>query len=152
MEDIEEKLQYTPPQADSPAIPEESVVAGQTVYIPVYSHVYSQGGKPFLLEATLSIRNSDPGNAITIESVRYYNTDGKLIKSYLEKPLRLNPLATAEYLVEQKKIEGGSGANFMVQWVSNKKVNKPVIEAVMVGVEGQTSISFVRSGVVIKKQ
>ncbi len=152
MEDIEEKLQYVPPQTSGQAIPEESVAAGQTIYVPVYSHIYYQGGKPFLLEATLSIRNSDPSEDITVKSVRYYNTEGKLVKNYLEKPLRLNPLATVEYLVEQKKIEGGSGANFMVEWVSNTKVNKPVIEAVMVGVDGQASISFVRSGVVIKKQ
>ena len=36
---------------------------------------------------------------------RYYDTNGKLVKNYLEKPLRLNPLATAEYLVEQKRID-----------------------------------------------
>ncbi len=149
MEDIEEKLLYVPPQTSGQAIPEESAVAGQTIYVPVYSHIYYQGGKPFLLESTLSIRNSDPGKDITVNSVRYYNTEGKLVKNYLEKPLRLNPLATVEYLVEQKKIEGGSGANFIVEWVSDTRVNRPVIETVMVGVEGQASVSFVRSGIEI---
>ena len=152
MEDIEEKLQYIPPQTDSQTIPEESAVAGQTIYVPVYSHIYFQGGKPFLLETTLSVRNSDPDKEITINSVRYYNTAGKLIKNYLDKPLRLLPLATTEFLVEQKKIEGGSGANFILEWVSNAKVNKPVIEAVMIGVEGPSSISFVRPGVAIEKR
>ncbi len=149
MDDIEDKFQYVPPQASGQAIPEESTVAGQTIYVPVYSHIYHQGGKPFLLESTLSIRNSDPGKDITVNSVRYYNTEGKLVKNYLEKPLRLNPLATVEYLVEQKKTEGGSGANFIVEWVSDTRVNRPVIETVMVGVEGQASISFVRSGIEI---
>ena len=141
MEDIEEKLKYMPPQPRGSAIPEESVIAGQTIYVPVYSHIYSQGGKPFLLEATLSVRNSDPGKKITIRSVRYYSTNGKLIKKYLEKPLQLKPFATAEFLVKQEKIEGGSGANFIVEWVAKTKVNKPVIEAVMVGIEGQTGIT-----------
>jgi len=44
------------------------------------------------------------------------------------------------------------GANFIVEWVSDTKVNQPVIEAVMIGIEGQTSISFVRTGVAIDKQ
>ena len=151
VDDIEEKLAYVPLQTKGFALPVESVVAGQIVYIPVYSHIYYQGGKPFLLETTLSVRNSDPNNKIAINSVRYYNTDGKLIKSYLNKPIRLEPLATAEFLVKQKQIEGGSGANFIVEWVSNTKVNKPIIEAVMIGIEGQASISFARPGVAIEK-
>ena len=151
VDDIEEKLAYAPPKTKGFALPEESVVAGQTVYVPVYSHIYYQGGKPFLLETTLSVRNSDPKHKIAVNSVRYYNTDGKLIKSYLDNPIRLEPLATAEFLVKQKKIEGGSGANFIVEWVSNTKVNKPVIEAVMIGINGQASISFARPGAAIDK-
>jgi hypothetical protein len=37
--------------------------AGQTVYVPIYSHIYSGlKGRPFNLAATLSIRNTDPSN------------------------------------------------------------------------------------------
>ena len=104
------------------------------------------------MEATLSVRNSDPKEDITIASVRYYDTNGNLIKDYLDKAILLKPLATVEFLVAQKEIEGGSGANFIVEWISDTKVNKPVIEAVMIGIEGQTSISFVRTGIEIKKQ
>ena len=150
VEDIDEKLKYIPPQTKTAEIPSKSVVAGQMVYVPVYSHIYAKGGKPFLLEATLSIRNSDPKEDITISSIRYYDTDGKLIRDYLEKPMPLKPLATIEFLVAQKEIEGGSGANFIVEWISDTKVNKPIIEAVMIGIEGQTSISFVRTGVAIE--
>jgi len=66
---------------------------------------------------------------------------------HVPKPLLLKPLATAEFLVAQKEIEGGSGANFMVKWVSDTQVNEPVIETVMIGIESQTSISFVRAGI-----
>ncbi len=41
----------------------------------------------------------------------------------------LKPLATAEFLVVQKEIEGGSGANYIVERVSAEKVNQPAIEA-----------------------
>ncbi len=152
VEDIDEKLKYIPPQPKAAEIPPKSVVTGQMVYVPVYSHIYAKGGKPFLLETTLSIRNSDPNEDITIASVGYYDTNGNLIKDYLDKPLLLKPLATVEFLVAQKEIEGGSGANFIVEWISDTMVNKPVIEAVMVGIEGQISISFVRTGVAIEKQ
>ncbi len=152
VEDIDEKLKYIPPQTKASEIPPEAVVAGQMIYVPVYSHIYAKGGKPFLLEATLSIRNSDPKAEITIGSVRYYDTNGKLIRDYLEKPVLLKPMASTEFLVAQKEIEGGSGANFIVEWISDAMVNKPVIEAVMIGIEGQTSISFVRTGVAIEKQ
>ena len=64
--------------------------------------------------------------------------------------MRLKPFSSTEFLVKQKKIEGGSGANFIVEWVAKTEVNKPVIEAVMVGIEGQASISFVRPGVAIE--
>ena len=111
-----------------------------------------QPSSSFLLETTLSIRNSDPNEDITIASVGYYDTNGSLIKNYLDKPLLLKPLATVEFLVAQKEIEGGSGANFIVEWISDTKVNQPVIEAVMVGTEGQTSISFVRTGITIEKK
>lgn len=83
------------------------------------------------MEATLSIRNSDPKEDIALAFVSYYDTNGKLIKEYLEKPMLLKSLATAEFLVAQKKIEGASGANFLVEWISGTKANKPFIEAVM---------------------
>ncbi len=94
VEDIDEKLKYIPPQIKAAEIPSKAVVAGQMVYVPVYSHIYAKGGKPFLLEATLSIRNSDPKEDITIGSVSYYDTNGKLIRDYLEKPMLIKPLAT----------------------------------------------------------
>ena len=102
VEDIDEKLKYIPPQTKAAEILPKAVVAGQMVYVPVYSHIYAKGGKPFLLEATLSVRNSDPSEDLTIASVRYYDTNGNLIKDYLEKPMLLKPLATAEFLVAQK--------------------------------------------------
>jgi hypothetical protein len=150
MEDIEAKLQYMPPQIEGTAISAQDAIVGQAVYVPIYSHIYAKGGKPFLLEATLSIRNSDPNKKITVRSVRYYNTEGTLIKNYFEKPLLLKPLETTEFLVEQKKIEGGSGANFIVEWDADTKVNDPVIEAIMVGIAPQASISFVRPGIPIQ--
>ena len=124
----------------------EIVATSQIVYVPVYSHIYHQGGRELSLEATLSIRNTDPDHPIVIDSVRYYGTGGELIKEYLQQPAVLGPLASADFLVERRDTAGGAGANFLVQWVAEELVNEPVIEAVMVGTEDSRAFSFVRPG------
>ena len=127
--------------------------AGQTVYVPIYSHIYSGvKGRPFDLAATLSIRNTNPKNSITLVSVKYYDTDGKLVKDYLKKPLQLNALVSTRYIITEDDKAGGSGANFMVVWKSEQKVNQPIIEAVMIGTHSGQGISFLSRGQVIKEQ
>ncbi len=61
---------------------------GQRVYVPAYSHIYS-GNKerPFLLTVTLSIRNIDPTHLIKITLVDYYETQGNLLKEFINKPI-----------------------------------------------------------------
>ena len=120
---------------------------GETVYVPLYSHVYYDGGKELSLEATLSIRNTDSDESIVVDSVRYYDSAGALIRSYIEKPAILGPLASIDFLVERRDRAGGVGANFLVEWVAGTPVQQPIIEAVMVGNEGNRAVSFVRAGV-----
>ena len=148
-ESLEEKLSYQPPIAGSFAGKGSygiEIVEGQTVYVPVYSHIYADGGKPYLLETTLSIRNLDPDRAISIKSVKYIDTQGVLVKEYLGSGIDLAPLETTEFLVEKQDIRGGSGANFIVLWDAKEPVYEPLIEAVMVGFSGAKSISFTSPG------
>jgi len=51
------------------------VVMGQTLYVPIYSHIYHYNSQDQVmnLSATLSIRNTDLTNSIIITSVRYYD-------------------------------------------------------------------------------
>ena len=125
------------------------VRAGEIIYVPAYSYIYARGGKKRLLEVTLSIRNTDPQREIILTSIRYYDAAGVLLESYLERPHRLTPLATTEIIVEQNDPRGGSGANFIVEWVAESKVAQPIVEAVMIGISGQQGLSFIRSGQVI---
>ncbi|MBW2438146.1 MAG: DUF3124 domain-containing protein [Desulfobacterales bacterium] len=123
---------------------------GQTVYVPIYSHIYSGlKGRPFSLAATLSIRNTDPQNPITLVSVKYFDSDGNLVKEYLDKPAELKPMASTRYILPEGDTTGGSGANFLVKWTSPKKVNQPLIEGVMIGTRSGQGISFVSRGQVI---
>jgi hypothetical protein len=127
--------------------------AGQTVYVPIYSHIYSGvKGRPFDLAATLSIRNTDPLYPITLVSVKYYDSDGKLVEDHiLKKPKQLSALVSARYVITEGDKTGGSGANFMVVWKSDQKVNPPIIEAVMIGTHSGQGISFLSRGQVIKE-
>jgi hypothetical protein len=140
--------------APLPLIAGESAMLskGQTVYVPAYSHIY-HGNKesPFLLAVTLSIRNIDPEQPVQITVVDFYETQGKLLKKYLDKPISLRPLGSIRYIVPQKETTGGSGANFIVEWQSEKQVNPPIIESVMIGTQSSQGISFTSRGQAIAK-
>ena len=48
--------------------------AGQSVYVPIYSHIYSGiKARPFDMAAILSISNTDINQPVTIVSVKYYD-------------------------------------------------------------------------------
>jgi hypothetical protein len=144
------RVEGTPIPAD--ALPEE-VAAGQTVYVPVYSNIYSRDERrTFELTVTLSVRNTDLQNPIILTSVRYYDTHGALIREYLETPLRLAALASTDFVVGEKDTVGGSGANFIVDWIAGSTVSEPVIEAVMIGAMSQQGISFRSPGRVISQR
>jgi len=117
----------------------------EAAYLPVYSHIYYDGGRPYMLEITLSIRNIDPNEPVYLSKADYYDTDGKLSKSKIDRLIVLKPLQTIEFLIERHDASGGSGANFIVEWhAADKSVHAPLIEAVMVGRSGTNAISFVR--------
>ncbi len=156
---LEEKLDYRPPAryaAESPNVPPDQRISfeqarvGQKIYVPVYSHIYYAGGRPYLLETTLSVRNTDLEKSMMINMIEYYDSEGNQIRSYLDAPLRLRPLETAEFLVKMKDTQGGAGANFLVEWVSKQKVSAPVVEAIMVGSMNTQAICFARPGRVIE--
>lgn len=125
---------------------------GQTVYIPAYSNIYHGNNEtPLLLSVTLSIRNVDPNNSLTITSVNYHETQGTLVKRYLKQPKVLGPLGADRFIVPQKDDTGGSGANFIVEWHAKTPINPPIMETVMIGSQYQLGISFTSRGQVISK-
>lgn len=120
---------------------------GQILYVPAYSHIYS-GNKerPFQLTVTLSLRNVDPKHQIKIILVDYYETQGKLLKKYIDKPIVLKPLDSLRYVIAEKDKSGGSGANFIIEWRSDKFVNPPIAESIMIGTKSSQGISFTSRG------
>ena len=126
---------------------------GQTVYVPVYSHIFADDryrDRPFLLTATLRVRNTAPARPFTLRRVDYYDSEGALLQRYLEAPITLAPLASTHYIVPESEAKGGAGAKFLIEWQAPAAVNEPIIEAVMIGTKLQQGISFISTGRAIK--
>ena len=130
------------------------IVRKQKIYIPFYSQLYEPEGlgRRLDLRGTLSISNTSETDKIRITRVHYFNSDGTLVKKCLEgKHSVLSPLATTEFGITRQDETGGSGANFIVEWVSEKPVSDPVVEAIMITFSGTHSYSFTSSGRVIEE-
>ena len=120
---------------------------GQSVYVPVYSHIYhGDKEKKFNLTATLSIRNTNLDKNIMLHSIDYFDSNGKLLKKYLETPIVLKKFSTIRYVIKAKDKSGGSGAKFLVRWKSKGLSNAPLIEAIMISTQSGQGISFVSRG------
>lgn len=125
---------------------------GQVVYVPAYSNVYSGPKKnPYQLATMLSIRNVDPVGGFKVTSIDYYDNDGRLIRRYLDTPLSVQPLGSHHVYLEEKDTRGGFGANFIVRWSSDKTINAPIIECVMIGATGGQGFSFISPGQEIRE-
>lgn len=124
----------------------------QVVYVPVYSSMYWGFDQQVVdLAATLSIRNVSLKHPLVVHSAKYFDTAGKEIREYVSAPSMLAPMATADFVVQRKDNSGGSGANFLVEWSSADDIDEPVIEAVMMGQQGNSGVSFTSVGRVLKK-
>ncbi|HLV40961.1 MAG TPA: DUF3124 domain-containing protein [Brumimicrobium sp.] len=120
------------------------------VYVPVYSNIYqSTRNDRTSLTSTLSIHNTSETDTLFITRIDYHNTEGKLVKKYLDHPIYLNTFETIEYVVDEKDESGGSGANFVIEWYGDKKLN-PLFQAVMIGGLGSKSFSFTTEGVLFE--
>lgn len=132
----------------NPSVGEDLILSrGQTVYVPVYSNIFSSPKKiPNDLANILSIRNTDMLREIRINAVDYYDSKGKIVKNYYPQAATLGPLESVYIYISEKENEGGLGANFIVNWEADQEVNAPIIECIMAGSQGR---AFITSGHVI---
>jgi len=126
------------------------ITTRKVVYIPIYSSLYvSDNVRPISLAATLSLRNISEQHAVVVDAVEYYDSDGKLLESYLDAPAMLGPMMTAEFFISRFDRAGGSGANFIVRWSANTPGPDLLVEAVQQGRDGTAGVSFVTEGRVV---
>jgi hypothetical protein len=132
-------------------ISEDEQVFQDVIYVPIYSDIYADQQNPkALLAATLSIRNTSYSDSIFVSKIDYFNTDGILVRSYIENPISLSPMATLNYVIEKDDNTGGPGANFIVALSAKNNAVKPLIQAVMIGQYGNKGFSFLTNGHSIK--
>lgn len=145
--------QAVQPQRTPVNTAELHIVTGQLVFVPAYSHVfYGSNQQTMNMAITLAIHNTDPDDAIIVNSVRYYDTDGNLVRDFVDQPVELGPMATTGFQVPENDLSGGWGANFMVEWGAEQAVYEPVIEAVMINASSGWGASFVSEGRVVSEQ
>lgn len=133
------------------AMPQDDKIAsGQTLYVPVYSYVFTaDDAHPLDLAATLYVRNSDRSQPIVLTKVAYFDSSGKLIRDFLMKPLKIEPIASIDFFIKESDVTGGASPTFLVEWVSEHSVTNPVVESVMIGTAGTQGIAFICQGRVI---
>lgn len=116
---------------------------GQTLYVPCYSHIYFQDDERTLdLASTLTIRNTSVSDSMTVTRVDYFDSDGDLVRQYLDAPRTLGPLASTYFVVRIRDLRGGVGANFIVSWESSRPIDLPFVEVVHITTEATLGISF----------
>jgi hypothetical protein len=129
---------------------EKSLSKGESVYVPIYSNVYSgPKASAFELAVMLSIRNIDPKHSITIVKAEYHDSSGKNLESYVQKPTEVKPMASTYFYIKEYDKRGGPGASFLVKWSSEHRVNMPIIEGIMLGLSSGQGVSFVCPGRII---
>jgi hypothetical protein len=132
---------------------ETKKVKGQTVYVPVYSHVYyGNDEKSFLLSCMLNMGNTDSGAGITILSIEYLDTAGRLVYRMIDKPVYLRPMENTHFVIKESDTRGGAGAKFVITWQAEKSVSEPLVEAVMLSARGGQGISFSTRGIVLQER
>lgn len=131
------------------AFAQGGLVSGQTLYLPVYSHVWhgdvDSKGQPqqTLVSALVSIRNTDPNRSLRVTAAVYYDTHGRKLRDYVARPVVVGPMATHEIYVPRSDSAGGSGANFVIVWQAEAPANAPVVEALHLNLPSGRSISFI---------
>jgi hypothetical protein len=122
---------------------EEKIVAGQTLYAPIYSQVVTaDGGHPFNLAATLFVRNTDRSKPIVLTRVEYFDSGGKSLRSFVKSPIKIEPMASVDFFIKESDETGGVSPSFLVEWVATEAVSNPLVESVMIGTTGSQGVSF----------
>jgi uncharacterized protein DUF3124 len=120
-----------------------------TIYVPAYSRVYgaaSGANRLIQFSTTLRIDNTSATKPLVLERIEYYNSAGRLVQSYLKEPIAVRPLGTIEVVIPAEDVRGGAASNFIVIWSGAGPMAEPMVEAVMIGSQDNTSYSFVSAG------
>jgi len=122
--------------------------SGQTVYVSAsfFEIVSPTNPDSWVMVTRMVIRNTDPENAITINSVKYYSQNGEELYDYLNDeqptpngpidpigPITIDPFCsksfkTSSVLFDPHPVNEGRPF-FLVEWEAGKRVIAPIIGA-----------------------
>jgi len=130
---------------------ESAIVEGEIIYVPIYSSVYFKDSTSlYNLTATLNVRNVDRTGDLYLQEIDYYNSKGELVKKFLTKNLKVKPMETFDIVIAENDTTGGTGASFVVKWISKSNIQSPIAEAVMISTRQGVGLSFITNGKVIQ--
>jgi len=125
----------------------DSTYTQGSTYLAVYAQIFNKTEHTkYDLTATVSIRNLNVADSIFINTIDYYNTEGKKVRSYIDQLVFLAPMETIEIVIDESDYEGGTGGNFVFNWHSKKELNEPSFESIMVYSFGQQGFAFTSKG------
>jgi hypothetical protein len=153
LRELDETIAATGSAESAGSLPAAVVAKGRALYVPAYAHIYTGAGEAVALATTLSVHNTDPEHPIDVDRVRYFDGEGRLLRELAgelaEGPVTLAPMQTIAFRIPQQEGEGGSGANFVVEWSATDTINRPIVEAIMIGDGG---LSFTSRGLPIDRR
>lgn len=128
----------------------DSLLFGKS-YLSIYSQIYSLTElKTHNLTVMVSLRNTSDTDTIYLLKAEYFDTHGKLVQTYFDKPIFLTPMETTEIIIDETDISGGTGSNMIFEWKKPKNSSDPLFEAIMNSTKGQQGLSFITQSVRIK--
>ncbi|WP_147677392.1 DUF3124 domain-containing protein [Algibacter pacificus] len=113
-------------------------------YLSIYSQIYSMSEhKTHNLTSMVSLRNTSDTDTIYILKAKYFDTHGKLVRSYFKgHPIFLAPMETCEIIIDEIDNTGGTGSNFIFEWKTPINCPEPLFEGIMNSTVGQQGLSF----------
>ncbi|MGJ8667741.1 MAG: DUF3124 domain-containing protein [Patiriisocius sp.] len=120
-------------------------------YLSIYSEIYSiSEHRKHGLTAMASLRNVSDTDTIYLLKAKYFDTHGVHVRTYFDEPIFLGPLETADIIIDELDVTGGTGSNFIFEWKTPKDCPEPLFEGVMNSTKGQQGLSFTTQGIRIK--
>jgi hypothetical protein len=130
----------------------DSLIQGSS-YLSVYSHIYSGSEhRTHNLTAMISMRNTSKYERVFMKKAEYFNTEGRMVKSYIKNPIYIDPMETIEIMIFEEDEHGGTGGNFVFDWATPDSDNKPFIEGVMMSTNRNKAMAFTTQAVEIKRK
>lgn len=123
---------------------------GQSIYLPLCSRLPgAEGVQPAPISGLVCIRNLDEAKSIIVTVARHRDADGRPIRDFLKTPARLAPRATLEIVVKDDEIRGGFSSSVLIEWVADRPVSDPLIEAILFGSAQGRGFAFSERGLVL---